>query len=70
MSLQSLYQVAVRFHEPLVYLVLVILGILSRTVYRIDKNVACLNIEMKLLLASHHVVNNASDTSTDLVRLH
>lgn len=66
--MQSLYAVAVRFHEPLVYLVLVILGILSRTVYRIDKNVACLNTEMKLLLASHHVVNNAPGPSAKLGR--
>jgi hypothetical protein len=67
-NLQSLYDVAARYQEPLVYLILVVLGLLSRVVYRIDRTVAVLDTKVNMLLSGHKVVNNATGPSTKLGR--
>lgn len=68
--MQSLYNVAIRFHEPLVYLLLVILGLLSRVVYRIDRAVVAIDVKVNMLLSAHKVVNNAHGPSAGLAGLY
>jgi hypothetical protein len=67
--MEALYNVVLKFHEPLVYLLLICVGIMSRAVYRIDHAVGVIDTKVNLLLDGHRMCNNAPSTSTRLARL-